>query len=292
MALQAVASPRCLWPSGPAWWLRASFPPATRHPMPIACCSGAASLPSRSWWSPTSCAATTRAPPAGPRSVTRSTRAAAAGNSRATHVRSSARRMAIDAEVCIVGAGPAGALVAAELVRREIPTVLIEAGPRHDPAQRAEYARQLLAGVDPWRTAIPDMDGYTTGGATTYPLQLHRTRGVGGGTLHWEGYAIRFHADDFRLRARHGVADDWPISYETLEPYYARAERALGVAGAADDPWASPRSAAFPLPPFPLSYSDQLLARAVRRLDVAIHHLPQARNSIAYDGRPQCSACS
>ncbi len=56
--------------------------------------------------------------------------------------------MAIDAEVCIVGAGPAGSLVAAELVRREIPTVLIEAGPRHDPSRRAEYARQLLAGVD------------------------------------------------------------------------------------------------------------------------------------------------
>jgi len=200
--------------------------------------------------------------------------------------------MAIGAEVCIVGAGPAGSLVAAELVRHKIATVLIEAGPRHDPSRRAEYARQLLAGVNPWRTPIPEMDRYTTGGTTNYPLELHRARGVGGGTLHWEGYSVRFHADDFRLRTRHGVADDWPISYETLEPYYARAERALGVAGVADDPWASPRSAAFPLPAFPLSYSDQLLARAVRRLDVAVHHLPQARNSIAYDSRPPCSACS
>ena len=68
--------------------------------------------------------------------------------------------MAIDTEVCIVGAGPAGSLVAAELVRRGIPTVLIEAGPRHDPLRRAEYARQLLAGVNPWRTPIPEMDRY------------------------------------------------------------------------------------------------------------------------------------
>jgi len=65
----------------------------------------------------------------------------------------------------------------------------------------------------------------------------------------------------------------------------------LGVAGAPDDAWASRRSTPFPLPPFPFSYSDGLFARACQPLGVALHHLPQARNSVAYGGRQQCRAC-
>jgi choline dehydrogenase-like flavoprotein len=76
-----------------------------------------------------------------------------------------------------------------------------------------------------------------------------------------------------------------------LEPYYGLAEEALGVAGA-DDPWASPRSTPFPLPAFPFSYSDGLFAPACRALGIALHSLPQARNSAAYRGRPPCQACS
>ena len=46
--------------------------------------------------------------------------------------------------------------------------------------------------------------------------------------------------DDFRLRSLYGVAEDWPISYQDLEPHYAAAEQALGVAGAMDEPWGPP----------------------------------------------------
>ena len=99
-------------------------------------------------------------------------------------------------------------------------------------------------------------------------------------------------ASDFRLRSLHGIADDWPIAYDDLEPYYARAEAALGVAGIPDEPWASPRSTPFPLPAFPFSYSDGLIARACSALGIGVHHLPQARNSVAYGGRAQCRACS
>ena len=136
------------------------------------------------------------------------------------------------------------------------------------------------------------MDRHTVGGPASYSLDWRRARGVGGSTLHWEGYTLRLHADDFRLRSLYGIADDWPISYSELELYYGRAEQALGVAGAADDPWASARSTPYPLPAFPFSYSDGLFAPACRSLGIALHSLPQARNSIAYGGRPQCQACS
>ncbi len=179
-----------------------------------------------------------------------------------------------------------------ELARRGVRVVVLESGPRHDFKHRGDYVRRYLKHENPWRTPLPDVDRHTVGGTTFYGLEWRRVRGVGGSTLHWEGYTVRLHADDFRLRSRYGIGDDWPIAYQDLEPYYARAEKALGVAGTADDPWASPRSTPFPLPPFPFSYSDSLFAPACRSLGIALHHIPQARNSVAYGGRPQCQACS
>lgn len=182
--------------------------------------------------------------------------------------------------------------MALELARRGIGVIVLESGPRHDFGQRGAYVRRYLRGENPWRTRPPELDRYTMGGAAPYLLDGKRARGVGGSSLHWEGYTFRFHADDFRLRSLHGVADDWPIAYPDLEPYYARAEEALGVAGNADDPGASPRSNPFPLPAFPFSYSDGLFAPVCHSLGIAFHSLPQARNSVAYGGRSQCRACS
>jgi glucose dehydrogenase len=191
-----------------------------------------------------------------------------------------------------VGAGAAGAIMAAELAQRGIEVTVLEAGPRHDFAQRAAYVRRYVRHENPWRSPLPELDRYSTAGANPYLLEWRRARGVGGSTLHWEGYTLRFHAKDFRLRSLHGVGDDWPISYDDLEPYYGRAEAALGVAGVPDDPWASPRSTAFPLSEFPYSHSDRLFIRACGALGMTVHHFPQARNSRAYGGRAACQACS
>ena len=193
--------------------------------------------------------------------------------------------------MCIVGAGAAGGTLALELARRGIRVVVLESGPRHDFARRRDYVRQWIKHENPWRSSPRELDRQTVGGLVPYRLDGKRARGVGGSTLHWEGYALRLHASDFRVRTLYGMADDWPISYDDLEPHYAVAERMLGVAGAADEPWASPRSTPFPLPPFSFSHSDGLFASACRTLGIGFHHLPQARNSVAYAGRPQCRAC-
>src|SRR5574341_838428 len=197
----------------------------------------------------------------------------------------------MEAEVCVVGAGAAGGIMALELARRGVGVVVLESGPRHDFTRRGEYVRRYLRRENPWRTPLQGLDRHTFDGTARYGLEGRRARGVGGSTLHWEGYALRLHADDFRLGSLYGIADDWPITYQDLEPYYARAERSLGVAGGPGDPWASPRSTPFPLPAFPFSYSDGLFARACSTLGIGFHDLPQARNSVAYGGRSQCRAC-
>lgn len=193
-----------------------------------------------------------------------------------------------DTDVCIVGAGVAGALTAWKLGRAGIRTVILEAGPRHDPAEGGLRMQRFLAGDDPWGSNWPERDVFSSVGGVDYPLNRHRVKGVGGTTLHWQAYSIRFLESDFRLRSRHGIAQDWPISYETLEPYYGEAEVELGVAGAEDNPFASPRSARYPIPAFPVSYDEQYLVDAGRALGITFHSIPQARTSIRYRDRPAC----
>lgn len=196
----------------------------------------------------------------------------------------------IETDVCIVGAGAAGAVIAAELATRGIDVTVLESGPRYPLAQRVEAQRRFLRNLHPFPSPDPGLDRHTVDSALPFRLEWMRMRGIGGSTLHWEGYAMRFHPDDFALRSRHGIADDWPLSYAELEPLYGRAERALGVAGAETDPEFA-RSAAFPLPAFPASYADGVFARACGELGIRMLPIPQARNSEAYGGRPACLAC-
>jgi choline dehydrogenase-like flavoprotein len=97
---------------------------------------------------------------------------------------------------------------------------------------------------------------------------------------------MRLHESDFRRETPDDVT--WPIEYADLRPHYAAAERALGVAGADDNPFGPPREEPFPLPAFPPSHSDAIFADACERLGVATHSVPNARNSEPYDGRGPC----
>jgi choline dehydrogenase-like flavoprotein len=192
------------------------------------------------------------------------------------------------ADVCVVGSGPAGALVAHRLADAGADVVILEAGPRFDFADRTRQQEAFIRpGMgDPWEMGGP-RDAYTDAGRG-YPLNAARVKGVGGSTLHWQGMVMRLHERDFELESRHGVGTDWPIDYADLRPYYAAAERALGVAGAMDNPYAPPREEPFPLPAFPPSHSDSLFAPACERLGIDMHSVPNARNSEPYDGRASC----
>jgi choline dehydrogenase-like flavoprotein len=84
-----------------------------------------------------------------------------------------------------------------------------------------------------------------TGGADPVELGSNNSgRGVGGSTVHYSMIALRMHADDFRRRTLEGAlaGDDlqhWPLSYEDLEPYYARMAdrvRYMGGEGCAVNP--------------------------------------------------------
>jgi choline dehydrogenase-like flavoprotein len=195
------------------------------------------------------------------------------------------------ADACVVGAGPAGAIVAARLAEAGRDVVVLDAGPRFpgDAADRRVRMERHLrpGGGSVWGTG-GERDAYESSGGRHYPLNATRVKGVGGSTLHWQGMVMRLHERDFEMRTRHGVGADWPVSYADLRPHYAAAERELGVAGAMDNPYAPPREEPFPMPAFPPSYSDSVFAGACERLGVDMHSVPNARNSEPYDGRSAC----
>ena len=106
--------------------------------------------------------------------------------------------------------------------------------------------------------------------------------GFGGGTL-WSGNTPRFLPSDFRTRSAYGVGEDWPLSYDDLEPYYAQVEDVMGVAGAANAMF--PRSRPYPSPPHPMNAFDRLLERKYPGLHMPF---PSARSSSLSTGRPVC----
>ena len=136
----------------------------------------------------------------------------------------------------------------------------------------------------------PDSDDigayYVQAGPDTF--NTLQARVVGGTTWHWGGLTLRYHPNDFVLKSKYGVGVDWPLAYIDIEPWYVEAENAMGVAGPPDEDWGAPRSAPYPMPMVAPTYSDQVVARACAQVGLTMAPFPQARNTIARDGRPPC----
>ncbi|GAB3033011.1 GMC family oxidoreductase [Natronobiforma cellulositropha] len=195
-----------------------------------------------------------------------------------------------DADVCVIGSGPGGALVAADLAARGYSVVILEAGRWFDPDERHVQMELALRngydGLEVWEMG-GERDEYLT---LEYdvPLNTERVKGVGGTTLHWGAVTPRLHEEDFEMETRYGLARDWPLEYDDLRPYYAAAERELGVSGDEDNPFAPPRSEPYPMEGFPASQADSVYARGCEDVGVRMHTAPHAIASEPYDGRSPC----
>src|SRR5436190_1987845 len=144
-------------------------------------------------------------------------------------------------DVCIIGAGLAGSLIAHRLTAFGVRVICIEAGPRYDSNELIKKVSTLnsnnsLWSLDQEHPAKIFLDNSST---RPYPLEKICVKGVGGSTLAWLGTALRLHPHDFKMLSMFGIATDWPLDYLKLEPYYLEAEKLMGVAGADDNPWLS-----------------------------------------------------
>jgi choline dehydrogenase-like flavoprotein len=204
----------------------------------------------------------------------------------------------------VVGSGAAGGVMVRELAQAGFDVLLMEQGPRfkaqdfrhdelknwfnhgitNDPARSPQSFRKTS--LDVARRAPPD---------GLLPLTYART--VGGSSVHFTANYWRFHEVDFRERSVHGSVsgaslDDWPISYEELEPYYTKVDWEIGVSGLAGaHPNEPPRSRPYPMPPLPVKSSGVLLERGARRLGLHPFPAPLAIASQPYRGRAPCVHC-
>jgi choline dehydrogenase-like flavoprotein len=197
--------------------------------------------------------------------------------------------------VCIVGGGAAGCVLALRLARRGIAVTVLESGPRYGAKEKEALFLGVASGRlsgNPYRLKERRIELYRNAGPMNLPLDFERVRGIGGTTLFWLGNSPRMLRADFKMRSTFGLAADWPIGYDDLEPYYGQAEAEIGIAGADDNPFAEPRSAPYPMPPIPFSHADKVLKRTTDALGVEFHHTPQARNSVPHGGRSPCRSCT
>ena len=194
-------------------------------------------------------------------------------------------------DVLVIGSGPAGAAVTKRLTDLGAKVVCLEQG---DWVNKAEYPSER----PDWETALrrgpfnfnPNVrkrpEDYPVVSAGANPPVVQMANGVGG-TLHWDANFPRLHPSNFRERSLDGVADDWPIRYEDLAPYYDMNDRETGVSGIHGDP-ANPQRAPRPVPPLPLGLIGETMAHGFDKLgwywwvsDIAII-------SQDYDLRPAC----
>ena len=118
------------------------------------------------------------------------------------------------------------------------------------------------------------------------PISPLMFNAVGGSTILWAAHFPRFTPRDFRVRTDDGVAADWPISYETLEPFFAVNDRMMGVSGLAGDPAYPPHEP--PLPPIPFGRVGNVMAGGFEKLGWHWWPSDSAIISREYNGRAPC----
>ncbi|MBD3883725.1 GMC family oxidoreductase [Phormidium tenue FACHB-886] len=193
-------------------------------------------------------------------------------------------------KIAIVGSGLVGTTIAYLLTKQGHEVTIFEKGPDYPYPHATQHQEVYFHNYNnPAYIMPPDLKRVELSGDYQRSLtdELHMM--VGGMATNWTGITVRMRPNDFKMKTLYGVGDDWPITYEMLEPYYSKAEKFLGVAGTdADNPFAPPRSQPYPLPPFEFSYDDQILNKKLRDRGITIHTTPQARTSVPYEGRPTC----
>ncbi|MDB5381597.1 MAG: Choline dehydrogenase [Rhodospirillales bacterium] len=201
-----------------------------------------------------------------------------------------------DCDVAIIGSGVAGSHLAYALALKGLGVTVLEAVQRRS---RASLTRTFFANPvkgpqsayppDPFAPFPEDgryADFYSQGGAM--PFIGAYLRLVGGTSWHWTGFADRLRPSDFQAKSLYGVREDWPVTYEKLEPYYERAEHEWGVSGDPAHVWGAPRQGPFPQPPVPASAMDLALAPALAKCGLTAGLFSHGRNSVPFDGRLVC----
>lgn len=193
-------------------------------------------------------------------------------------------------DAVVIGSGFGGCMAALELVEAGWRVLMlerggwVERGPQNWQGDGA-FVRTPFYAAD----AAYDVDG----GNGKLAVEKLCTC-VGGPSVFYGGASFRFRERDFAAAPEivNGSGAAWPFGYGELEPFYARAEQLIGVAGdASADPTAPPRSTPYPQRPRELSATSRMIGRAAEALGLHPFPIPLAINHTAGMGGV-CQACT
>ncbi|MCW8838309.1 MAG: GMC family oxidoreductase [Thiovulaceae bacterium] len=148
-------------------------------------------------------------------------------------------------DVCIIGSGAGGSPIAYELSNAGFNVVVLEKGKYY---KEEDFSKDELA-VSRRDKFIPDLKDekhiineidekgdITRFDGHEYSWSFWNGSMVGGSSNLMSGYFHRLKPNDFKLKSVYGEieganVEDWPISYEEMEPFYEKVERVVGVSG-------------------------------------------------------------
>ncbi len=147
-------------------------------------------------------------------------------------------------DICIIGSGAGAGPIAYELTKIGKKVLILEKGAIYS---EKDFSKDELAFVrrdivtpklkDEYHVIEEQIEGkwykfptYETG------WSFWNGNILGGSSNFMSGYFHRLKPNDFKLKTVYGKVEganveDWPISYEDMEPYYTKVESAVGVSG-------------------------------------------------------------
>src|SRR5256714_1824124 len=219
-----------------------------------------------------------------------------------------------EVDAVVIGQGLTGVMMAKELTMAGLTVVGLERGPDRRPEQEVvlprirdelKYNARKELMID---NAVDTVTFRNSGDQVALPIRRWGAflpgEGVGGTTNHWGGLHWRFLPADFRIRSeitqKYGAkaipADmtiqDWPVSYDELEPYFDKFDKLCGVSGKAGNlrgqkieggnVFEGPRQNEYPTPPLIMGESGLMFSKVAKELGYHPFPQPASNASRAY----------
>tara|TARA_E500000331_G_scaffold201152_1_gene193107 strand:+ start:43654 stop:45258 length:1605 start_codon:yes stop_codon:yes gene_type:complete len=193
-------------------------------------------------------------------------------------------------DVLIIGAGASAAAFAWSMADTRMRILCLEQGDWMNPAEYPSTTKHWQTRRQVAYNQSPNVRQRDT----DYPINEDESavsvanfNGVGGGTILYSAHFPRFKPSDFRVKSLDGLADDWPLTYQDLDPFFAQNDKNMGVSGLPGDPMIPYHD--MPLHHIPIGKMGDAMGRGFNKL--GWHWWPSDAAIISedYEGREKCA---